>query len=78
MKIAILVLALVVVACAARKTDNIEEQVKGHLERLQQELKVTKQMMMEMDDSEMAVQAVDKAITNLAKAQFGFSISVSW
>ncbi len=72
MKITILILALVAMAYAAQKTDNIEERVENRLEQLQQELKITKEMMMEMDESEVAVQAVNKAQTNLAKAQIVF------
>ncbi len=57
MKIAILVLALVAVACAALITGSIEEQVENRLKRLQQELEITKE---EMDESEVAIQAVDE------------------
>ncbi len=73
MKIAILVLALVAVACAASITGNIEEQVENRLNRLQQELEITKEMMTEMDESEVAIQAVDEVQKdlNLAKAQWG-------
>ncbi len=43
MKIAILALALVAVTfAAASKTSEIEEQVENRLERLQQELEITK------------------------------------
>ncbi len=73
MKIAILVLALVAVACAASITGNIEEQVENRLKRLQQELEITKEMMTEMDQSEVAIQAVDEVQKdlNMANAQWG-------
>ncbi len=77
MKIAILVLALVAVACAASITGNIEEQVKNRLKnrlsRLQQELEITKEMMTEMDESEVAIEAVDEVQKdlNVANAQWG-------
>ncbi len=72
MKIAILVLALVAVACAASITGNIEEQVKNRLNRLQQELEITKEMMTEMDESEVAIEAVDEVQKdlNVANAQW--------
>ncbi len=66
MKIAILVLALVAMTYAAPKT---EEQVKGRLERLQQELEITKEMMIEMDESEVATQAVEKVQRDLKLAR---------
>ena len=81
MKIAILILALVAMAYAAQKSDKIEEGVKNHLEQLQQELKITKEMMMEMDESEMAIQAVNKAQKNLAEAQIIFintRVNIRW
>ncbi len=73
MKIAILVLALVAVACAASITGNIEEQVKNRLNRLQQELEITKEMMTEMDEREVAIEAVDEVQKdlNVANAQWG-------
>ncbi len=72
MKIAILVLALVAVACAASITGNIEEQVKNRLNRLQQELEITKEIMTEMDESEVAIEAVDEVQKdlNVANAQW--------
>ncbi len=80
MKIAILVLALVAVACAASITGNIEEQVENRLNRLQQELEITKEMMTEMDESEAAIQAVDEVQKdlNVAKTQWGTRIYRYW
>ncbi len=69
MKIAILILALVAMACAAPKAESVEKQVENRLEKLQQELEITKEMMMEMDESEVAIQAINKVQRDLAKAQ---------
>ncbi len=71
MKTAILILALVAMAYAASITNNIEKQaqVENRLKELQQELE---EIMTEMDESEMAIQAVDEVqkSLNVAKAQW--------
>ena len=71
MKTAILILALVAMAYAASITINIEKQaqVENHLKGLQQELE---EIMSEMDESEVAIQAVDEVQKdlNVAKAQW--------
>ncbi len=74
MKIAILILALVAVAYAAPKSDKNEEEVADRLYKLQEDLSSMKQMMTEMDESEMATQAIEKVQRDLkaAKAQIFF------
>ena len=49
------------VACAASITDSsIEEQVGNRLKWLQYELEITKEMMTETDENEVAIKAVDE------------------
>ncbi len=66
MKIAILVLALVAVAYAAPKS---EEEVTDRLDKLQEDLSIMKQMIVEMDESEVATQAIEKVQRDLKAAR---------
>ncbi len=69
-----------VYAAPIAKPDKIEEEVADRLEKLQEDLSIMKQMMTEMDESEVATQAIEKVQRDLkfAKAQIFFGRFSRW
>ncbi len=80
MKIAILVLAVVVtIVYAAPNSDVIEEEVADRLDKLQEDLSIMKQIMMEIDESQVATQSIEKVQKAAkVKAQIFFGRFSGW
>ncbi len=68
MKIAILVLALATMVYTAPNSDMIEKEVADRLDKLQEDLSIMKQMMTDMDESEVATQAIEQVQRHLEEA----------